>query len=150
MSDCIARLCPTLLFGDDCDAEHCPYVHLSDLQLTTSDLLRMEDVYALDRLAQDDSVKVPFTESDLNILHHPKLVLCFICRHPISPENDFYFECCDIFSCANCAEKQYFRGHCPRCGSNTGLVPAPPEKVAEVARANEAILRIPIARGLGL
>jgi hypothetical protein len=78
----------------------------------------------------------------------PMLTLCFVCGRPISPERHCYFECCDLFSCENCAENWEFPGHCPRCCKKIGLVLTSPEKIAEVSKANAGMVNIPIAKGL--
>jgi hypothetical protein len=138
--DIVPKLCPTHFTGGTCEPEKCPYIHLTDFQLTKSNLLELKDLFYLRDISEAGTAKVKFSDYELQLLAAPQPVFCWVCNDPIHPEIDYYFPCCDVFYCVACADGWRFPGHCPRCGRQDGLAQAPPEKIEEVSQKNAAIL----------
>jgi hypothetical protein len=136
MGEVVPRLCPALLVSAQCDEAQCPYVHLSDFQITTSSLLFLDDLFA-SRPGPDER---PAGAYERELLQGLRPVLCWVCRHPVDPGSGFHSACCDTFCCAACAARWPFQGHCPHCGEEGALAPLAPPKSDEVASRNAAIL----------
>jgi hypothetical protein len=149
MDNLVPLLCPTLLVRTKCDEAQCPYVHLSDFQITTSALLSLDDKFSEHQKPHDPAEDARLSAYDRKILQAPRPALCWVCCHPIDPDTGFHCACCDIFSCAACADRWPFSGHCPRCGTEAALAPLLADKHDDVAARNAAILVPKVVPSLG-
>ena len=142
MNDIKPEICIHCLRGQQCNDENCNKIHLTDYQLTMSDVLQVDDLFYLKQFI-DDKNQVSITEREQELMGElPSPILCTICKMPVADNASNYFKCCDVFTCTRCHEKWPFHNCCPSCGQECDQIDVPPEKIQDIRTHNTVFQKI--------
>ena len=110
-------MCPDLLKHCPCKNYDCKYIHISHYHFSSDQILELNDLHYLKtQLNSAEPVNRAFSEYETKLLsNEPCPILCSICNSLIQ-ETDFYFSCCDSFTCRKCIETWKYPNYCPTCG----------------------------------